>query len=344
MTDGNGQGPLPVWQPGDKLPGWAAKLQEPFPPSEVGLRPQIWCKPCRDNKTARYCGKEAKAQGSGGVEHVKKKCKDCGQNITQAHLHLSYIGHAHITERLLQADPRWTWRPMGRDIPDEVMTAAIGTGDLAIIQTVISAYPPKIIEIGGGEHIMWGEVVVHDENGDEVVMPGVGDAIGKMWDPNAVKEMVGDLLRNSLMRHGAGLDLWKKEDADKAKRERQQSGADDPGGYSARAAIFDDQDKAAEGSQAPARAQRKGRPAPPDTGAQAGLNPQALAAADLAWKIAQAGTDDGLTRLQAAHEQAREDRILGLHCPDPEHPEKTTTVLKVFARARDTLESGTDAG
>lgn len=343
--DGNGQ--LPVWQPGDEVPAWAAKLAEPFPPDEVGLRPQVWCPKCREQKGVKYCGMKADERGSGGVEHVRKKCKDCGQNITQAHLHLSYIGHAHITDRLIAADPKWTWRPMGRDIPPEVMTAAIATGNLSIVQTVINAYPPKIIEVDGGngrvEHIMWGEVIIHDENGDEFAMPGVGDAIGKAWDPNAVKEMVGDLLRNALMRHGAGLDLWKKEDADKAKRERTAAGADDPGGYAARASIFD-QDQAAEGTQARSArgraAARKPAEPPPDTG-NAGINPEAQAAADLAYKIAASGSalqQPDLGKLQDAHAKARTKMLLGLHCLNPVNQAEKTTVLKAFAFARQQIE------
>jgi hypothetical protein len=347
----NDNGQLPVWQPGDQLPAWAKKLQEPFPPAEVGLRPQVWCPKCRDEKIGgklKFCGMPAGEKGSGGVEHVRKKCRDCGQNITQAHLHLSYIGHAHITDRLLATDPKWTWRPMGRDIPEEVMTAAIATGNLAIIQTVISAYPPKIIEVPGPngrvEHIMWGEVIIHDENGDEFAMPGVGDAIGKSWDPNAVKEMLGDLFRNALMRHGAGLDLWKKQDADQAKRERNAAGADDPGGYSARAAIFD---QAGEGSQEqPASgrpAARKPRETPPDTGT-AGINPEAQAAADLAWKLRTDQVTVEELRLKA-YEPALKNKLLGdkhgvqMHCLAPWDREQKTTVIKVIGRARQELEA-----
>jgi hypothetical protein len=331
----------PIWEPGDQLPRWAAKLQEPFPLAEVGLRPQIWCPKCRENKTVKYCGMKADERGSGGVEHVRKKCGNCGQNITQAHLHLSYVGHAHITDRLLQTDPRWTWRPMGRDIPDEVMTAAIATGDHAIIQTVIAAYPPKIIELPPGptgrvERIMWGELIVHDENGDEVVMPGVGDALGKTWDPNAVKEMVGDLLRNAAMRHGAGLDLWKKEDTDRNKREQSAAGADESAGYSARAGLFDD-DSAAAAKPAATRSRAR-QAAPADTGQAPGINPEAQGIADLAWRLREGGASlEGLRK--ATHEPATKQKLLSLHCQAPWDRTEKTTVLTVISRARTELEA-----
>ena len=332
---------LPVWQPGDALPKWAAKLQEPFPPDEVGLRPQVWCPKCRDPKIGgklKFCGMPKDEKGSGGVEHTRKKCGDCGQNVSQAHLHLSYIGHAHITERLCQADPRWSWRPMGRDIDPEVLKAAIATGNLAIIDTVIKAFPPKIIEIPGPdgrvEHIMWGEVIVHDENGDEFAMPGVGDAIGKNWDPNAVKEMLGDLFRNALMRHGTGLDLWKKQDADQAKRERNAAGADDPGGYAARAGLFDEK-----GNQDPPAGKPQGRrrAAPADTG-NAGVNPKAQAAADLAWQLRLQGVPTARLRAEA-HDPAMKDGLLLLHCLAPWDKKQKTIVQAVVRRAREELEA-----
>ena len=340
----------PAWEPGDELPKWAAKLQEPFNPAEVGLRPQVWCPKCRDPQTGgktRCCGMKAEERGSGGVEHVRKKCGDCGQSMTQAHMHLSYVGHAHITERLIQTDPRWTWRPMGRDIPDEVMAAAIATGDHLMVQAVISAYPPKIIEIPGPngrvEHVLWGEVIVHDENGDEVVMPGVGDAIGKNWDPNAVKEMLGDLLRNAMMRHGTGLDMWKKEDSDRAKRERHGAGGspDDPWGAGARAALFDDDAKPAQ-QQGRRRAPAERKP-PEDTGGnEAGINPQAQAAADLAWKLAEASPAEvagALEKLKELHTKTMKDKLLPLHCMDPGSlmPSKVK-VFEVFGRAKRKLE------
>ena len=337
----------PAWEPGDDLPKWAAKLREPFDPAEVGLRPQVWCPKCRDTKAnpQRFCGMKADERGSGGVDHVKKKCRDCGQSMTQAHLHLSYVGHAHITERLLDTDPTWTWRPMGRDIPDAVMAAAIATGDHLMVQAVISAYPPKIIEIPGPngrvEHIMWGEVIVHDENGDEVVMPGVGDATGKNWDPNAVKEMIGDLLRNAVMRHGTGLEMWKKEDADRAKRERNGAGgnADDPWG--ARTTLFDDDAKPAQQQGRRKPRQPDAKPAEPAGAGDAAISPEAQTAADLAWQIAQAPpgeTGPALSKLKDHHTATMKKKLLPLHCINPADKQTRVKVFEVFGWAKRKLE------
>jgi len=209
---------------------------------------------------------------------------------------------------------------------------------------VISAYPPKIIEIPGpngrSEHIMWGEVIVHDENGDEVVMPGVGDAIGKNWDPNAVKEMLGDMFRNALMRHGAGLDMWKKEDTDRARQERNAAGADDPGGYAARAAIFD-QDQAGEGTQASQQGRRRTRAAAAstkqeDSGGTPPIDPEAQASADLAVTL---GEKPGITiaELAAEYDKALAKKLTTKLCVDKATGE-TVKVFHVWGRVRRALE------
>lgn len=342
MSDAeNGQ--IPVWKPGMDLPAWAAKLQEDFPPDQIGFLPQVYCKACSDavkKGTGAACG-----QGEGDRKHVRRKCADCGNNITTAHFHKSYVGHAHITRRLLDVDPRWFWEPMGRDIPNDVMVAAIQaaaqTGNPGLIDLVLQAYPPKILTLEDGSHVMWGRLIIHDENGDEHVMPGVGDAVGKAWGPNALKEIIGDMLRNAGMREGMGLKMWMKQDAEQVRRERNQVPADAPGGFAARAGLFDE---AGEGSQAlPAgRRARKTREVPPDTGAQAGINPEAQAAADLASQIAASGRADqnaDLARLQACHEDARTKKILGLHCLNPANREEKTTVLKVISFARGQIEA-----
>ena len=320
-------------------------LQRDFAEDEIGLRPQVWCPACRDKDKGgpqKACGMSKDARGSGGVDHVRAKCKLCGQNITAAHMHLSYVGHAHLTQRLNEADPRWTWRP-ARDVPDEVMLAAIATGNAELLKMVLSAYPPKIIEMEiptsrgtATERVMWGELVIHDDVGNEIVMPGVGDAIGKAWGPNALKEMVGDLLRNAGMRRGAALNLWMGEERDRAKAENRAS-ADEPSGYAARAGLFDDDAK-------PAAKPRPRKPAEakPDAGAnEAGINPEAQAAADLLWALACDGKPEA--DVAAAHEAARRNKLLGLHCLAPWDKTVKTTVVKVSGAARDKIRSDTDS-
>jgi hypothetical protein len=93
---------------------------------------------------------------------------------------LSYVGHAALTDRLLDADPYWSWEPLSVD----------------------SRGLPAIDDEGG----MWIRLTVCG-----VTRLGYGDAQGKSGG-NAMKERIGDALRNAAMRFGAALDLWHKGD------------------------------------------------------------------------------------------------------------------------------------
>ena len=93
---------------------------------------------------------------------------------------LSYVGHAALTDRLLDADPAWNWEPLALS-PEGI---------------------PVIDPLGG----MWIKLTVCG-----VTRLGYGDAGGKEG-PNAIKEIIGDALRNAAMRFGAALDLWHKGD------------------------------------------------------------------------------------------------------------------------------------
>lgn len=119
----------------------AAKLREPFPESVIGKLPRR----TKNGKT----------------------------------IHLDYVGHAAVTDRLLQVDPGWRWEPL-----------AIGDDGL-----------PVFDKAGG----LWIRLQV-----GRFEMLGYGDAQGKTG-PNAVKEAIGDAIRNAAMRLGVALDLWAKE-------------------------------------------------------------------------------------------------------------------------------------
>jgi hypothetical protein len=93
---------------------------------------------------------------------------------------LDYVGHAAVTDRLLAVDATWTWEP--------VAYTAAGL--------------PALDEFGG----IWIRLSLCG-----VTRLGYGDAGGKKG-PNAVKEAIGDALRNAAMRFGVGLDLWAKEE------------------------------------------------------------------------------------------------------------------------------------
>ena len=92
---------------------------------------------------------------------------------------LSYVGHAALTDRLLQADPEWTWEPVAN--PSSLGLPIVGAGVEMWIK----------LTIGG------------------VSRYGYGDAQDKKGG-NAVKEAIGDALRNAAMRFGVALDLWHK--------------------------------------------------------------------------------------------------------------------------------------
>jgi len=113
----------------------------------------------------------------------KRSCNVCGGFHHPKMIHLDYVGHAALTDRLLEADPLWSWEPMcfapnGLPLFDQ-------TGGLWIRLTVCG-----------------------------VTRLGYGHAPSKQFqEPGArEKEIIGDALRNAAMRFGAALDLWHKGD------------------------------------------------------------------------------------------------------------------------------------
>jgi hypothetical protein len=148
-------------------PEQAKALRVPFPPEVIGQLPRIFCKACS----------EANKQGGGTCgQHNKSRCATCKNNITSAHLHLSYVGHAEVTDRFLQVDTDWTWEPLASD--------ADGL--------------PKFDASGG----LWIKLTIGG-----VTRLGYGDAAGKRGS-DAVKETIGDALRNAGLRFGVAIDLW----------------------------------------------------------------------------------------------------------------------------------------
>jgi hypothetical protein len=313
----------------DARPEWLRQLMEPFPAAEIGLRPQIWCTDCSSIKGGP---KACKKTDRFGLEHVIVKCRECGQRITAAHDHLSFVGHANLTERLLKVDPLWSWRPMARDVDPDVLKAAIATGDVSIIRMVIDSSPPHLTEMknasGGIEHGMWMEVIIHDENGEEIVMPGFGDAIGKPWNGNAVKEIIGDGLRNATYRKGAALALWKRQERERAAKENRAEGGTSAG------ALFD------QGTAAAARTRAKAKAGEQDKAAEvpAGIDPEVQAWADLTWKLREQKANVGQIKT-AVYDKAFAKNKIPLHCAAPWDRATKVTLHDVLARARKELEA-----
>lgn len=113
-------------------------------------------------------------------DNPKGKCSVCGGFHGLPSITLDYVGHAMITHRILDADPNWTWEPLALD----------STG-----------YP--VIDKDGG---MWVKLTIGG-----ITRLGYGDAQGKNGG-DAMKERIGDAIRNAAMRFGAALDLWHKGD------------------------------------------------------------------------------------------------------------------------------------
>jgi hypothetical protein len=182
---------------------WAAKLMAEFPEDKVFGKPAISCYDC-SHSPSKACGKT----DNRGLKHEKIRCPDCKAWITAAHTHLDYVGHADVTERLLQVDPYWTWRPAYTNPDKDVLLAAIASGNPSIVQAVIANAPPLLDRSGG----MWIELTVHDDAGYEVTRLGYGDADGKGATGAAMKETIGDGLRNAALRFGVARSLWSKQE------------------------------------------------------------------------------------------------------------------------------------
>ncbi len=93
---------------------------------------------------------------------------------------LQFVGHAAATDILLDADPLWSWEPVAFD--------ADGL--------------PMFDQHGG----LWIKLTVCG-----VTRLGYGDPDAKKG-PNAIKESIGDAIRNAAMRFGLALSLWHKGD------------------------------------------------------------------------------------------------------------------------------------
>jgi hypothetical protein len=135
-------------------PEGLALLREPFPAHQISKLPKPFKK-----------------------DAPKGRCSECGGYHGLPAMHLDYVGHAALTDRLLDADPLWTWEPVA---------------DPASLGLPVAS---------GG---MWIRLTVCG-----VTRLGYGSADGKTGG-DGVKEVIGDALRNAAMRFGAALDLWHK--------------------------------------------------------------------------------------------------------------------------------------
>jgi hypothetical protein len=168
-------------------------LRKPFAVAEIGKLPRVTCPKCSDRK--QRC-----------EEHVKAKCRECGSYVSERHIHIDYVGHADVTSRLLEADEGWSWDPKAKDIDPAVLAAAAATGNPDVVRQVLENAPPKFDLDERGDPVgLWITLTVGG-----VTRPGYGSV--PSGQPDAVKVLIGDALRNAAMRFGVALALWAKGD------------------------------------------------------------------------------------------------------------------------------------
>lgn len=147
----------------DKVRAGLTALRAPFEDRLIGKLP----KPTKAQTDA------VKADYRAGI-----RCTICGGWHHKDVVHLDYVGHAAITDRLLEVDPCWSWEPMA--LNEFGLPAQDKLGGLWIKLTILG-----------------------------VTRIGYGDATGKTGG-DAIKELIGDALRNAAMRFGCALELWHK--------------------------------------------------------------------------------------------------------------------------------------
>jgi len=140
-----------------------ALLREPFPANQILKLP----------KPTKRQTEEVRNDFKKGI-----RCTECGGWHHPQVVHLDYVGHAALTDRLLDCDESWNWEPVAFD----------------------ERGAPAMDADGG----MWIRLTVCGQT-----RLGYGHADGKKGG-DAIKEVIGDALRNAAMRFGAALDLWHK--------------------------------------------------------------------------------------------------------------------------------------
>lgn len=141
-----------------------ALLRKPFPSHHISKLPKETRAQIDERKAGKNC----------------IRCTVCEGWHHKNAVHVDYVGHAALTDRLLDCDPHWNWEPFA-----------------------VAADGSPLLDRNGG---LWIKLTVCG-----VTRNGYGHADGKSGG-DAIKEAIGDALRNAAMRFGAALDLWHKGD------------------------------------------------------------------------------------------------------------------------------------
>jgi hypothetical protein len=128
-----------------------------------------------------WCKACKDSRGQGCKQHTFAPCDKCKQRMPRnGHIDLRFVGHAEATNRLLNVDPFWDWEPLTVD--ERGLPQFDGYRGLWIRLTVCG-----MSRLGYGH---------------------AGDKTGG----DALKEVIGDAIRNAGMRFGMALDLWTSSD------------------------------------------------------------------------------------------------------------------------------------
>lgn len=147
-----------------------AELSKPFPESAIGKLFKAY-----DKERARAA--------------PKSHCQVCGSYHSSAPgVHLDYVGHANVRDRLLLVDPLWSWEPVSEDE---------------------NGLPRFVRDSAGFPIGLWIKLTIH-LGGVAVTRKGYGSVEPRTFDPE--KQLIGDALRNAAMSFGVALTLWAKGD------------------------------------------------------------------------------------------------------------------------------------
>lgn len=138
------------------------ELAADFPPESIGKLP----KPYR-------------------ADSPKGQCRECGGYHGLPAVHLDYVGHAVVTQRLNHVDPNWSWEPMAKD--------------------------------------QFGNPVLDPEKNLWIWLTIGGKTLAAVGDGKNMKERIGDAIRNGAMRFGVALKLWAKEELEEWAQERGEN-------------------------------------------------------------------------------------------------------------------------
>lgn len=140
-------------------------LRKAFAEGQIGQLPRVTCKDCSNKRCSA---------------HKYTKCKDCGAYTSPQHIHLPFVAHAIVTDRLNHDAPGWYFTI------DTVKDSNDGEHVLAVVGTM---------------HI-----------GDKAI-PEIGEPNVKSFYGTELQSAIGNFIRRAAMRFGVAIDLWMKEEA-----------------------------------------------------------------------------------------------------------------------------------